>query len=216
MEAVVAVQIPLEFCFGPRELRLPLFNLFQIKLVATSVLRPVSHAKPAELVVASPASHVIAALILLYSYMTIRAFLCVDENPICILALIHTLSVPHRECPTRQRRVTCLSADQAEGRSAATSDFPFEAFRTCYDNFLTGRSRAPPHGLTVFYKRAQLVSLELLMGRRSQLGHNILGDYLMASRFGTSRVQAPRPFCIDCRLKVGSPARNAVAVPTFH
>lgn len=70
------------------------------------------------------ACHVVAALVLLYACLALRALLRVGEDPVCRLALVLALLLPRRQFRTRRRLVRLLAAAEAEHAPALALDAP--------------------------------------------------------------------------------------------
>ena len=82
------------------------------------VVAPVGEAEPAELVAALPASHVVAALILLDVALALRAGLCVRLDPVDVRVLILLLRFPRNDLCTVAGLVVLLRAKNAVAPAA--------------------------------------------------------------------------------------------------
>lgn len=89
---------------------------------ARAVLRPRTHADPAELVLALATRHVITSSVLLDRRLTLATFLGVGRNPIGRLGVVCTLLLPHLDQSTRRWLMVVLSASKAKVVTTCTRD----------------------------------------------------------------------------------------------
>jgi hypothetical protein len=175
METFVVVEVTVQLPFGFGSIRLIISVSVGIKLVALvippsggSVLRPVPHTNPAELIFAAAARHVITPLILLNTRRTLGTRLRIGQDPIGSLRLVSTLLLPFDEIFARNGSMRLFSALEAEVSIAlitmghSPGSIGKDAPRSCgYGDLLASWARAPPCHSIRLHEGTELVTLKL-------------------------------------------------------
>jgi len=108
IELIFCILNSLLFFIDLRVSRLLQFFVFVALVIATcllTMLLPVSEAKPAKLMRAELASHMIATLVLFNWFFTLRALFRVGHDPGNVLAFIRIFSLPLNSCFATARTV---------------------------------------------------------------------------------------------------------------
>ena len=152
------------------------------------MVRPITHADPAELVLALPAIHVVAPLVLLDAGGTLGAALGVGQDPVGRLRLVLALFVPRRQLSAAGRRVGLAAALEAELGFARVAVGDESAGGGCVQHLLgadgdalASGSRAPAGEGVALDEVAELVGPEFGVGVGGEGLVFLLGDDLLAA-----------------------------------
>lgn len=158
---------------------LQLFILITIIIPSSplSMLRPISQTKPTEFVSTHFASHMIATLVLLYWFPTLRTLFCVSHDPCYVLTFISILSFPLLSELAVSGSMWFKSTLEAEGVATFANDICHAKILEFY-TVVTTLVRTPSHTLIVisvwfampFIIGDKVLSLQILIEHR--MWHN--------------------------------------------
>ena len=227
--AFVIVQIAIQLPLGLGSVGHVRRIVVGIKLIAAivaagvgSVIGPVAHADPAELVSAGLARHVVAALVLFNAGRTFGTGLGIGQDPVGRLRLVLALLIPRRQLPTPGRGVRLIATLEAEV-SVARVALGHESARGSRvqhllgadGNALASGSRTPAGEGVALDKVAELVGLEFRVGVRSEGLVFFLGDDLLATGLRTGLADAHGAIG-QGNIQKSSPAVPAELVAAGH
>jgi hypothetical protein len=175
---------------------------------------PVSEAKPAKLMRAELASHMIATLVLFNWFFTLRALFRVGHDPGNVLAFIRIFSLPLNSCFATARTVWFLTALETERVSTLTLNIT-DTIILVLDTIVAPWVWAPSHALIIirvwftepFIISAQIVSFQIFQKHWVRNCH-------VTHVLGTSCLHALLETVIHCLNKPIIPVFSAELMPT--